>query len=266
MQKNINIWLSAFIIAVSFASCQRVIDVDIPNSAQLLVIEGNLTDRTEQQVVTISRSVAYNNTNVYPAVSGAKVTITDAAGHIYPLQETTKAGTYAISSLKGKYSLQYMLNVKVGDQLYTASSIMPSPVNLDSLTLSAQAFGNTTVRTVSVNYHDPINVPNQYKYVMYVNGVQVKQIFAENDNLSDGRAIASMLYQREVDLKSGDRVDVDMQCIDTNMFNYWENLSGQGGNTPANSATPANPPTNFSNNALGYFSAHTIQRKTIFIL
>jgi hypothetical protein len=143
---------------------------------------------------------------------------------------------------------------------------MPFAVNLDSLTVSGQTIGNTLVKTVSVNYHDPANVANQYKFILYVNGVQVQRIFTENDNLTDGRAVSSSLYQRLVDLHTGDKVDVDMQSIDANMFNYWDNLSNQGGNTPADSATPANPPSNFFNaNVLGYFSVHTIQRKSIVI-
>jgi hypothetical protein len=100
---------------------------------------------------------------------------------------------------------------------------------------------------------------------MYVNGVQVKRVFVENDQLSDGRAVTSMLYQQDIEIKRGDKIDVDMQCIDPDMYNYWNSLSNQGGNSPQNSATPSNPPSNIDNNALGYFSAHTIQRKTIII-
>jgi hypothetical protein len=265
MQRPVKIWFGMMMLCMAFISCQRVIDVNIANTSGKLVIEGNLTDESGPQLVTISRSVAYNSTNVFPPVSGAKVTITDPLGIVYNLLETATAGTYGINGFKGKSLNVYELNVRVDGTLYTAASLMPMAVNLDSLTLSNEVVGNTAVKTVSASYTDPPGTPNQYKFVMYVNGVLVKQIFTENDNLSDGRAVSTMLYQREITLNPGDWVDVEMQCIDTNMFNYWNNLSSQGGNDPANSATPANPPSNFNNNALGYFSAHTVQRKSMIV-
>lgn len=264
----VKLLFGAFITALCFVSCQRVIDVNISNSSSpKLVIEANLTDMPGIQKVTISRTVPYNSSNVFPPVSGATVTLNEgASGKFYRLSETVTPGTYTLIGYKGKTLSLYTLNVTIDNKLYTASAIMPIAVNLDSLTLSAQVFGSKQIKTVSVNYRDPGNVANQYKYVMYVNGVQIKRIFTENDNLTDGRAVSTSLYQREVDLNKGDRVDVDMQCIDLNMFNYWDNLGNQGGNGPQNSATPANPPSNFFNSSvLGYFSAHTIQRKTVII-
>jgi hypothetical protein len=264
---HIKIILAVLLLALAFVSCQRVIDVDISSASPKLVIEANLTDVTGNQTVIISRTVAYNNTNVFPAVSGAVVTITEgSSGKIYKLPESSTPGTYAVANYKGKALNAYIVNVTVEAKTYTAGAIMPFPVNLDSLTLSLQSFGNDQVKTVSVNYHDPANLPNQYRYVMYVNGVQVKRIFTESDNLTDGRAVSTSLYQRDIELKKGDKVDVEMQCIDANMYNYWNNLSNQGGNSPQDSATPANPPSNFNNdNVLGYFSVHTVQRKSLIV-
>jgi len=254
--------LIAAIVILAAVSCQRVISVDVGDAAQQLVIEGNITNILGTQTVTISRSVPYDATNVFPTVSGAVVTINDGSANTYRLTET-KPGTYTINNLKGKSTTLYLLTVLLNGQAYNAASSMPLQVNLDSLTLVSQVFGNSTVKTVVVNYNDPPVVTNQYRFVMYVNGVQVKRIFAESDQFSNGRVVASLLYERDIDLKTGDKVDIDMECIDPQIYNYWNSLSNQGGNTPQDSSTPANPPTNLTGGALGYFSAHTIQRKTI---
>lgn len=239
MQLNIKPLVSTLLLVMCLSACQRVIDVNIDDTSQKLVVEGNLTDVTGTQSVIISRSVPYNSTNVYPTVSGAMVTITDQSiGKVYKMPESSKAGTYSIASFKGKAYVPYTLTVTADGKTYSATSTMPFPVGLDSLTMSSQIIGSTTVKTVSVNYHDPIGVANQYKYVMYVNGVEVKRIFVDNDNLSDGRAVSSMLYQRDIDLKTGDKIIVEMQCIDPFMYTYWDNLSNQGGNSPSDSATP----------------------------
>ena len=251
--------------ALGFSSCQRIIDVEVTNASQQLVIEGNVTNAGTTQTVIISHTVPYSSSNIYPAVPGAKVTLADATGNTYKLPETTTAGTYTINNFRGKPFGLYILNVSLDGKVYTATSVMPAVVNLDSLTVSGQVLGSTVVKSVVVNYHDPAGGANQYKYVMYVNGIMVKRIFVENDQLTDGRPVSTVLYQRDTKLKKGDKVDVDMQCIDLAVYYYWDNLSGQGGNSPSDSSTPANPPTNFNNNILGYFSAHTMQRKSIII-
>jgi hypothetical protein len=57
-----------------------------------------------------------------------------------------------------------------------------------------------------------------------------------------------------------------MQSIDHTIFTYYSALleiSGDGG--AGGGVTPSNPPSNINNGALGYFSAHTVQKKSIVI-
>lgn len=51
-----------------------------------------------------------------------------------------------------------------------------------------------------------------------------------------------------------------MQCIDEAIYDY---LLGLSENMNQPSATPTNPVSNISNNALGYFKAQTSSKKTI---
>ena len=66
--------------------------------------------------------------------------------------------------------------------------------------------------------------------------------------------------------KVGDTITVEMNCIDDKIYTYFSallQLSGGGG--PGGGITPTNPPSNISNGALGYFSAHTVRVKTAVI-
>lgn len=249
---------------LALTSCQRVIDIQINPGSTLIVIEGNVVNVAGAQTVSISKTVPYNDANVYPAVSGANVTIT-TNNVTYTLKET-QPGQYSVSNMRVKTGQEYLLIVKSDDKVYTSNSLMPVPVLLDSIGITTLAIGNKSVKTVSTFYHDPPGSVNQYRFVMYVNGVQVKQIFTLSDELTNGRIVNTMLYQDDIVLKTGDRVDVEMQCIDINVYNYWYTLSQQGGNGPTNSATPSNPISNLTNGALGYFSAHTTQKKSITVL
>jgi hypothetical protein len=62
-----------------------------------------------------------------------------------------------------------------------------------------------------------------------------------------------------MDLQSGDKIEVQLISIDNMVYDYFKTLanivSGGGG---ASSSSPANPNSNLSNNALGYFAAESI--------
>ena len=64
-------------------------------------------------------------------------------------------------------------------------------------------------------------------------------------------------------LSKGDTVTVEMQCIDKTVYEYF-NSFGNLGMGPS-SSTPANPYTNLNGAVLGYFSAHTSERKSVII-
>jgi hypothetical protein len=254
----------AALVLIAGASCQKVINLKLNNAASQIVIEGNLTDQLGSQYVIISKSVPFTNTNVYPPVSGAIVTISDTSGDHYALTESP-AGTYSIQLLRGLYGHIYTLTVVAGGQTYTGTSTMPYPVNLDSVTAKVADIGKSSLRTITVNYQDPPDTVNQYRFVLYDNSKEAGTIFAFNDAFSDGRYVKQDLFEMGTDIHALDTATVEMQCIDKPIFNYWFSLMQQQQNGPGGGTAPSNPPSNLSNNALGYFSAHTTQVKSIIV-
>jgi hypothetical protein len=252
------------LLSILIGSCKNVIDLKLNDAAPQLVIEGNITDQLGPQAVTISRSVPLDNTNSFPAVKGAVVTLTDYNGTNYTLIERSP-GYYYSSSFLGRYNEKYSVKVQLDGKTYTASSTMPAKVTIDSVALSIEHFASTTTKTIIIFYQDPPAVSNQYRFILSINGIQVKQVFARNDQFNNGRFVQQLLFQDNIPLKSGDRVDIEMQCIDAPMYTYWYTFSQQKANG-FNSTTPTNPPNNFNtDNVLGYFSAHTTQHKNIII-
>lgn len=255
-----------FAAVIGLSSCEKVIDVNLDSSANQIVIEGNITNQQGEQAIKISQSVPYTDSNVYPAVTGATVRVTDDAGGSWIFNEA-QPGNYTIGSLKGVPGHTYTLHVDVNDIAYTAISTMPEPVTLDSLSLDILTFGGEENKQVQVHFKDPIDQVNQYLYIMKINGVQAKSIFVENDRLTNGNDITSLLFyiseNDDEELKTGDEVEIEMQSIDKNIFTYWFTLSQQTQNGPGGGVTPGNPPSNINNNALGYFSAHTTGKKTL---
>ncbi|RCH56392.1 DUF4249 domain-containing protein [Mucilaginibacter hurinus] len=249
-----------------FTSCEKVIDVDIKEPPNQLVIEGNITDVSGTQTIKLSQSVPYTDTNIYPPVSGAVVTVSDDTGNTWTFTET-EPGQYTFGPLQGVAGRKYTMTVTLDNKTYTATSIMPQAVPVDSLSITKISFGSTEIKTVAVHYTDPAGIANQYRYVMRINGVLTKRIYASNDRLQDGKPIKEQLfYGRDDDnkeLESGDVVEVEMQGIDMPVFKYWFTLSQQTQRGPGGGVTPGNPPSNISGGVLGYFSAHTTQIESI---
>lgn len=251
--------------SIALSACEKVIDVKLDNAESQLVIEGNITDQPGQQVVKISKSVPYTENNTYPPLSGAAVTVTDDNGHSWTFSEATP-GMYTFPAMKGETGRIYTLKATINNVVYTATSVMPASVGIDFLDVKVFNFGGDDQKQAQVHYKDPAGIANQYRFVMKVNGTQSKQVYAENDRLTDGNEVPSVLFftgnnDDQDQLKTGDVVDIEMQSIDKNIFLYWYTLSQQSSNGPAGSATPGNPPSNINNKALGYFSAHTVNKK-----
>ena len=228
----------------------------------MLVIEGNVTNQNSTQTVKISKSVAITDASNFPAVSGATVTIT-CDGIVYPLSEQSP-GTYTTNGLKGQSTKTYQLNIVADGKTYTSTSTMPGQVNLDSLKLNVTTIVNTNSQSAMVYYHDPAAITNYYRFILTVNGIQSTNYFVYNDELTNGREVNDDLREDDTNLVTGDIVNVEMQCIDKNIYQYFDGLD-QNLNRGGASTTPANPVSNISNGALGYFSAHTVQDKQLIV-
>ena len=260
--KNILFLLAGIILIYS---CQKTVTLNLKTAASQIVIEGNVTDSTGPYIVTINQSVGFYADNTFPAVSGAIVKISDNQGVTDSLTETTTAGTYQTHVLQGRSGNTYTLSVTINDSTYTATSTMPAAVALDSVTFdNSSAFGNNRIQAIA-NFQDPAGVKNYYQFEEYINGqLFTKNFFVFDDRLSDGKYISNTLRTDSSWLSTGDQLKVNMYCIDENVYNYFYQLSQSGGSGAFNTtASPANPSTNISNGAYGYFSAHTLRSRTV---
>ena len=257
--KNIKYLLAATLILA--VACKKVITLNLNNAAPQVVIEGNVTNQPGPYQVTITKSVAFYNSNVFPVISGAEVTITDSNLNIVDSLTENPAGTYSTSKLVGTIGHTYILDVKNAGQEFRASSTMPQQINMDSITfISNSGFGKPLTNPV-INFQDPAGVYNAYNFVETINGMPSKQIFLFDDRLSDGKYVTKQLFNDSNYIRPGDMVTIEMQCIDKNVFSYLKELSNSDP-TNGQPTSPADPTTNLSNGALGYFSAHTSQKKS----
>ncbi len=245
---------------IAFTSCTKEIDLDLKNESNKLVIEATITEGTGPHTVHITRSVDFASANDFPGVTNAVVTLSDDLGNSEQLSGDGN-GSYLASSLAGTQQHNYHLHVQVDGTTCTAECAMPMAVPLDTLRIdSFPAFGMYNKVIVPV-YHDPAGSANFYRFIVRVNGEKLDGIHVESDHFTDGNTVQQPLFVDDLELESGDVVEVTMQCIAPKVYDYFFSMAQNVGNA----ATPADPTSNINGGALGYFSVHTSSTRTVVV-
>ena len=264
MRKNRAILFTIVAVSVLLVSCEKVIQLDLSSSTPQLVIQGNVYDNEGPYKVTFSKTVNFDASNVYPAVTNATVTISDDAGQSDTLTQTV-AGTYATSSLQGSIGHIYTLTVKVDGKTYTASSTMLPPVRIDSIYYKNSLLGGS--KSVALDFTNHPNKDNYYRVIHFINNVQVTgfNVFSYKSDLPEKVSYTFMSTENDAtdttnpSLEKGDIITVWLESLDKGVFDYFHTAkSGNGQNV-----SPANPVSNISNGAFGYFCACSVRKKSI---
>lgn len=241
-----------------FTGCEKVIDLELDNAKPLVVIDAGVSDQVENQIVRVSRTYSFTEPNKFNGVEGAKVVLTGAGSNPITYTEISP-GVYRSTRFRGRPGINYTLNVTVDDVTYTASSIMPAKVVLDSLSFRDFSFFGETNTYVAANFIDPKGIQNQYRYIMKLKD-KLEEDEVSDDRFNDGNNVSNVIFFELGDLVAGDVVEVEFQCIDRNVYTYFYSLNrNSGGGGPP--VAPSNPPSNFNNGALGIFSAYTSNKR-----
>ncbi|SDM02087.1 protein of unknown function [Pedobacter steynii] len=252
------------VIAVgTFSACKKVIDLKLDEAVPVIVIDGGISDLNENQVVKVSKTYNFTEPNKFNGVSKANIVLKADAKVLAVFVETDPGIYKSPTKFKGKPGVRYDLSVTSEGKTYEASSIMPARVILDALTFKTFNFFGGNKSYIVANFSDPAGIANQYRYILKTKGV-VEEDAVSEDRFNDGNKVENVIFYELDDLVKGDSVHVEFQCVDRNVYRYFYSIgqnSGQGGPP----VSPANPPSNFSNGALGVFNAHTSSSRTAVI-
>lgn len=245
-------------LAIALFSCEKVINVDLNDEDSKVVIEGMFTAGETTHQVVITKTLNFDEAEPYPIVDNAVVTVTDNLGNSQVLNYTGN-GVYEATGYAVVEGRTYTLTAVVDGVTYTAQSTVPTAVALDQLLPLSFQFGPDTVNAVIPLRMDPAGVKNFYQFNLFNNGERVSGIYLQDDAFSDGIQVQQPIFDNEGSYESGDTAFVEMYCIDEPVYNYFFALAQN------QTATPANPTTNFSGGCLGYFSARTKDTASVVI-
>lgn len=254
------------VFSLVFTSCEKVIEIDLDDAEQKLVIEAEMSSLENQSYVKLSKSLGVSSTEQFEHVSNAAISISDDQGNTFNLiEETLNPGTYSVSGLKTEANRVYNLNVVADGQTYTATSASNTVPVLDSLSFvptSGNGFGAPAgeAQNYLIFYHfnDPAGEENYYQFKITNLTDPTKEsgtFYIVSDNLFNGQDYAAPFFADFAE--AGDEVMVELISMDESNYRYLFTLANTLDTSPF-SAAPANPASNLSNEALGYFGAFAV--------
>ena len=257
------------ITAFVFPGCQKVINVDLTNETPQLVIQGLITDSIGPYKIYLNKSGSYFNQPKLPPVSHAIVVITDNTGTVDTLKERLP-GLYFTSRIRGIPGRTYTLVVVSENKRYTAVTTMHNHVVIDSLILEKSqsrgfGFGGNGGKDTRVDIHcifkDPLE-KNFYRIKITTNDtINTMSYRLYDDQYTNGKTTDLQVGRARV----GDVSFVELISLDNTTYEYYRTLRDILRSNPIFGSTPANPNTNLTNGALGYFGAYAVASKRIVI-
>ncbi len=246
--------------------CEKVVDIDLNISEPVSVIEGNLSWKHSSLKVKVSTTGSYFDSAQSQAVEGAAVFLETAAGDRLEVKDEGE-GNYRLDRVPLKAGAAYKLIAEIDGNEYSAVSVMNPSVKIDSLSgeyYKEARFFDGGYR-MQLFFTDPAGLKNYYRVKVYKNGElfnSANDLIVFDDGALDGKSVHVRL--RGQIFATGDTARVELLSICKDAWEYFNTLREMARLNPG-SPSPANPVSNFTKGALGYFSAWSHSSKVAFI-
>lgn len=240
------------VMAMLCVSCEELIQLDLSDAGERVVIEADITD-VGPNVIYVTRSVSVDDSIAYQLVRDASVEVF-RGDQRYVFNFIPGSGGYSNSEfpiLPVVGGDVWQLRVVVDGEVYESTERVVSPyVEVDSSGTVRETILGEDYYFASFKFQDPAGQRNFYKYSISVDDGPMEFFDVYNDKFNDGLAVTHQIGGRNVDIQLNSEVRIKRQCISESVFNYWNEIQSVN----PGSLAPANPTSNISNGALGYFS------------
>lgn len=262
--------ITGLLIISIIMGCEEVININLKNVEPRLVIEGVISDQPEQSWFAISKTTNYFEPNDFPMISGAFITVADDIGHVDTFTEV-RPGIYFAPDLIGQIGRTYNASVTIDSVIYTATSYIPEPIIIDSVRTEYQeggGFGSEEEEgyRLYVNFTDPPDVSNFGRLKITVNDSLLPDYYLYDDDFTDGNPIEYNYFNQVFQI--GDSLMIEYISMDSVVYDYFRTLVSVVAYEEGNGidpVAPANPLSNWNNDALGYFGAFSVNSRTLIV-
>lgn len=170
--------------------CEKIIDIDIPDSERKIVVNGIISE-DQTLAVNLSKSLTVLEPDAFVYLNGADVNLFNGAVMIGRLVADT-AGQYSLPGFKPLTGLTYRLTVDFpGLKSVEATTTVPEMVPITSwdTIMTVSEWGYKAYR-LKVVFNDPETVPNYYGLSVYVTYKEIDYLTME----PTGQLITRLVY------------------------------------------------------------------------
>lgn len=272
--------------AAIMSSCERIVDIDLPTYAPKLVIDCQINNVLEPWKVELSYTQPYLQQTDRKTITEAEVFIFNSDNDTVRLSHTD-TGVYvsaaAHQTIPGK---TYTLVVKNGNQTYTATEKAPEGFPIDLMQAFFLPNNNGFIQSGFYVFlkGEQVRKKGEANYIwkFYQNDTLKESNFtlAENDEFGNVsflnpeidpndplKGLADNILPRPFPflVEPGDSIKIEQFNVSPTYYQYVIDLDIQKGRSGSPfDPPPANPFSNLSNGALGFFSvAYKVEREIL---
>ncbi|MBR9859912.1 DUF4249 domain-containing protein [bacterium] len=277
--------LTAFI---ALTACEQLVQIDLPQGAQTIAVDAEISTDLRPWKVFITNTQAYYNQDTVAGVEDAIVVISDDDGNVDTLEHVENGEYRTINSRQCVPGRTYTLDIQHNNTLFSASELCRFQYDIDTF---LSFFIPETNGFIQKGYY-VFEVANEYEpdgdyylWKIYRNDTmldgfglildedQNREVSFFNLNI-DPNDIEKSIREDSIsprpfpfNFKLGDTVEIEQFCINKKYYEFLIELQNQQNRsgTPFD-PPPANPKSNISNGAFGYFSVVNIKRASTIIL
>ena len=120
-----------FVFAVVFAACETVYEPELEEVEDVLTVDARFIQGQPPHVVTLRKSMGFNETGSFATYSDARVTVADNRGNNY--ESYALGGGEYMFNFSLDTSMQYQLNISAEGDIYTSAfESVPPPPDIDT--------------------------------------------------------------------------------------------------------------------------------------
>lgn len=257
-------YIAIALVAGSLASCERVIDLDLPDGSGLPYVDAFITDQPGVQTIKFLKATDYMSSNAAEPISDAAVSVEDiTASKSYTFNYQNGSYTYdAGASTIGVIGHVYKLNISWKGEQFNAVDTLKRNTVIDSLTseYKEEETGDEAGYYVKLYAHDAIGGADYYWIRTYRNGAlnyYVGEMFSTDgtigvsDGLTDGYAFITPLRDGvtsgEQPYEKGDVVKVLIRSMSKPSYEFMQQVQESLNNDGLFGKVLHNVPSNVSN-------------------
>lgn len=276
----------ALILLLLCASCDSAFDINVDQAPTKVVIEGLITNESKRHYVRVSTTKEYGTSGASPVATNATISVTDNQGNEYDFIHNDTGDSnldghyFPITPFAGIIGNTYTMNVELDGNIYTAADELLRVTTVDSLSIKIDEdlrdldpedfpidIDPDELYEVFFYAKEPQETKDYYLFKYYKNGEILKDSetdisFAEDTFVGEEIFdIATAGYFALDDSATVEFYSLTRESFVyyTDLFNVLNNDGGMFG------AIPANPRTNLTGGALGYFQTSAVTRRSIIV-